>query len=265
MPLHSIPKCRIRITKRISNQKRRRIIYCSCSARSGAERKYSQRLGLPLEEYCSQSEFGGNVVEKSKGKCFVNVKSRISDFKIKISAIVAHKIANFLPSQPFEIENYKSIQNLKLADPKFCNTAAIDVIKGSDVLLVIKLEGVRRNISGDLEARESHFGWYLSDQSKPSEINVFSTTVSPSEDMLLHDEIKKFWDFEEVEKDFIANEADIYVETIFQNTNARQSDGRYVEHFPFKENFPQETYLGHSRNSALAHNHRMEKNSRKIS
>ena len=89
-----------------------------------------------------------------KGKCFFNVKSRISDLKIKISAIVASKIGNFLPTPPIEIEDYKSIQSLNLADPKFYIPTAIYIIIGSDVLHLINLEGIQQNISDNLEARE---------------------------------------------------------------------------------------------------------------
>ena len=115
---------------------------------AGAERSFittsiQHRPSLLLEKHCSEiSGFGGNVVGRSKGKCFVNIKSRISDFKIKISAIVANKIANVLPSQPIKIDNYKSIQSLKLVDPKFYKSAAIDIKIGTDVLPLINLEGI---------------------------------------------------------------------------------------------------------------------------
>ena len=232
---------------------------------SGAEKSFlttriQQKLGIPLEKHPRQiSGFGGTIVGISKGKCVVTVKSRVSDFKLKILTVVTPKIANFLPSHPIELQNYAEIQNLTLADPYFYQPAVIDMIIGSDFLPFINLEGVRKNISGDLEARESHFGWYLSGPVNTSEINAFSTTVSASENYRLHDQIKRFWELEEVEKDILITEADAFCENFYQSSTTRRADGRYVVRLPFKEQFPKDIFLGPSKNSALGQYYRMEK------
>ena len=56
-----------------------------------------QKLSIPLKPYNSEIPgFGETVVGSSKGRCYVTVKSRISDFKIKTRAIVVPILAHFI-------------------------------------------------------------------------------------------------------------------------------------------------------------------------
>ena len=100
---------------------------------------------------------------------------------------------------------------------------------------------------------------YLSGPVNTSEINAFSTTVSTSENCLLHNQIKRFWELEEVEKDILITEADSFCENFYQKSTARETDGRYVVRLPFKKQFPTDIFLGSSRNSALGQYCRIEK------
>ncbi|XP_065355015.1 uncharacterized protein LOC135949392 [Calliphora vicina] len=222
-------------------------------------KRLQQNLALPLEAHNSQiSGLGGTVVGNSKGKCCVTIKSRQSDFRVKIKAIVVPKLAHFLPSKPIRIHNLPEIKGLCLADPYFFKPSAIDMIIGSDYFPYINLAGVKLNVGNCLEARESYFGWYLSGPEPVSESTSFHTIVSNSEDLVLHEQLRKFWELEEAEKSDIETESDVYCENFFQQTTTRQSDGRYIVRLPFKKIFPTEIFLGPSRNMALAQYHRME-------
>lgn len=230
------------------------------SEKSFITKRIQQTLSIPVNNCHSQiSGLGGTIVGNSTSKCCINLKSRISPFKIKIKAIVVSKLAHFLPSKRAKIENLPDVKNLKLADPNFFKPAPIDMIICSDYLPFINLNGIRSNIGKGLEARESHFGWYVSGPMPANEINIFSTMVSASDDVALHEQIKKFWELEEVERTNPVSENDQFCEEFFQKTTFRQPDGRYVVRLPFRSEFPQDVYLGHSKNMAFAQYHRMEK------
>lgn len=70
------------------------------SEKSFVSKRIQQMLALPIINHHSQiSGLGGTIVGNSKGKCFVNIRSKKSEFKIKIEAIVVSKLAHFLPSK----------------------------------------------------------------------------------------------------------------------------------------------------------------------
>ncbi|XP_075150719.1 uncharacterized protein LOC142224820 [Haematobia irritans] len=94
-------------------------------------------------------------------------------------------------------------------------------------------------------------------------VNAFSTTVSASEALVLHKQLKKFWELEEVEKPQAESDTDTWCENFYKSTTYRQHDGRYVVRLPFKQEYPHEIFPGSSRHMAFAQYVRMEKNLRK--
>lgn len=230
------------------------------SEKSFISKRVQQNLAIPVDNHHSQiSGLGGTIVGNSSGRCFVNLRSIGSNFSITIKAIVVSKLSHFLPSKRVKITNLHDIQKLNLADPHFFKPAPIDMIIGSDYLPLINLNGVLSNIAHGLEARESRFGWYLSGPLPTNEIQTFSTIVSDSDDLALNEQIKKFWEIEEVTKISSASENDEYCEELYQKTTFRQPDGRYVVRLPFRQDFPEKVFLGPSRHMALAQYLRMEK------
>ncbi|XP_075150959.1 uncharacterized protein LOC142225069 [Haematobia irritans] len=238
-----------------------RALLDSGSEKSFISKRMQQRLQIPIEYNNSQiSGLGGNVVGISKGNCCLKLHSQHSDFKICIKALVVTSLAHFLPSRPIRAKILENVKHLDLADPYFYKPAPIDLIIGSDYLPFINRKGVVLPILNGIEARESHFGWYLFGPASTEPINSFSTFVSFTEENALHDQLKKFWDIEEVERSPTQSDEDSYCEELYRSTTYRESDGRYVVRLPFKKEYPSNISLGSSRHMALAQYCRMEKN-----
>lgn len=106
------------------------------------------------------------------------------------------KLAHFIPSKNIMVEKLPELTNLNLADPYFYNLSPIDMIIGSYYLPVINMTGVLSNIGSGLEARESQFGWYLLEPM--ISINTFTTCISSPDNQLLHEDLKKIWQIEEI-------------------------------------------------------------------
>ena len=111
---------------------------------------------------------------------------------------------------------------------------------------------------GCLEARASHFVWYISGSAPPDSIQTFSTSVKVLENSEISKQLKKFWDLEEVEVSRDQSDGDLYCEQLFNTTTAREDDGKYVVRLPFKQEFPKDLYLGPSKYMAFAQYSRME-------
>ena len=231
----------------------------------GAERSFvssrtQQQLQLPIRNHRAQiSGVGGTVITKSKGQCRIHLKSKKSNFNIDIEAIIVPKLSHFLPSRPVKLPNLSDFEQFDLADPLFAQPGPIDLILGSDVLPFINCEGTRI-LEGCLEARASRLGWYISGPAPTDHeiIQTFSTTVTVTEDSDLCQQLKRFWDIEEVEIPKLQCENDIYCEELYRSTTQRGADGKYVVRLPFKKEFPQEIYLGPTKYMALAQYRRME-------
>ncbi|XP_075151197.1 uncharacterized protein LOC142225306 [Haematobia irritans] len=240
-----------------------RALLDSGSEKSFISKRLQQKLKIPIEYYNSQiSGLGGTVVGNSKGRCSLKLHSRLSDFHICIKALVVSSLAHFLPSRPIRT-TLEKVKHLNLADPNFYVPAPIDLIIGSDYLPFINKKGIVLPIVGGIEARESHFGWYLFGPATTEPIHAFSTFISPCEENLLHDQLKKFWEVEEVERSIAQSNEDIWCEDFYKNTTYRDPDGRYVVRLPFKKEYPEFVSLGSSRNMALAQYCRMEATLRK--
>ena len=228
---------------------------------AGAEKSFissriQQKLQLPIEKHHAQiSGIGGTVVSKSKGRCNVLLGSKHSNFKIHITAIIVPKLSHLLPSRLVKLQNIEEIKNLELADPNFHKPGPIDMIIGSDFLPLINREGMKV-LEGCLEARSSNFGWYISGPAPTDSVQTFSTTVSENTEICSL--LKRFWELEDVEPEKNQSDSDIFCEEFYKSTTTRGNDGKYVVRLPFKKEYPDQIYLGPSKNMAFAQYSRME-------
>lgn len=237
-----------------------RVLLDGGSEKSFITKRMQQNLGLPTSSYHTQiSGLGGTIVGNSSAQCSVTLKSTHTNFKIKINAVVVTKLTHFLPSKQIKFESLPDFKLLKLSDPTFYKPSPIDMIIGSDFLPHINLTGIRSIIENGLEARESHFGWYLSGPLPVTEINTFTTSVTESNDIALHEQMRQFWELENVQNEKSMSNEDAYCEEFYKQTTYRQADGRYVTRLPLRQEFPENVFLGTSRDMALAQYHRMEK------
>lgn len=230
------------------------------SEKTFISKRIQQNLRLPVDNHHYKiSGLGGTVVSNSNSLCYVNIKSKTTNFTIKLKAIVVSKLAHLLPSKRIKCECLPDMKDFNLADPNFFKPSPIDMIIGSDYIPSINLNGVRPNIIKGLEARESQFGWYLSGPLPAAVVSTFTTSVIASDDIALHEQMRRFWELEEVSNIHKMSETDTYCEEFFKQTTYRNQNGRYVVRLPFRKEFPKEVYLGPSKNIALAQFYRMEK------
>ncbi|XP_073841583.1 uncharacterized protein [Musca autumnalis] len=215
------------------------------------------RFDIPTRKsFTMISGLGGTVLENSSKSCQITLISRQSDFKLTTTAIVVSSLNHLMPASPTAIYDFTNLQKLQLADPNFFKPAPIDMLIGSDVLPRIK-PGLEKNVSGDLLAQSTEFGWIVSGKPTSNSVVSFASwtaTIDP-----LNEELKKIWELENISNEKTLSASDIWCEEFYMNTVTRRADGRYVVSLPFKQNLPCDQYLGSSRPAAMGQFLRMEK------
>ncbi|XP_075151112.1 uncharacterized protein LOC142225221 [Haematobia irritans] len=218
------------------------------------------KYSIPTKKaFTTISGLGGTVLENSSKFCDLILESRKSDFKLSTTAIVITNMNHFMPSTPSRISDWSDLKKIDLADPQFYKPAQIDMLLGSDVLPFILKSGFQRNISGSLLAQETEFGWIVSGPIRS--VTSFASFVTSYD--TVNDEVRKFWELEEVplSKNFSENE--IWCEEYYKDTTIRQSDGKYSVRLPFRNDLPSNITLGSTRRAAMGQYLNLERNLKK--
>ncbi|XP_059222203.1 uncharacterized protein LOC131996641 [Stomoxys calcitrans] len=217
-----------------------------------------RQLSIPTKKSLTRiSGLGGTVLENSSKLCDVTLQSRKSDFKLRTSAIVISNLKHLMPGAPTQISDWSALNRLELADPNFFKPGPIDMLLGSDILPYIIKSGVQKNVSGSLLAQETEFGWLISGPPRPRSVTTFASWVVSTD--TLNDDIRKFWEIEEVPIAKPLSESDARCEEFFRKTTDRLPDGRYRVRLPFRQDLPPDRVLGSSRRIAMGQFFRMEK------
>ncbi|XP_054083224.1 uncharacterized protein LOC128920268 isoform X1 [Zeugodacus cucurbitae] len=228
------------------------------SQRSFISSKVQNRLKLPIKHSNFQiSGMGGSIIQNSNKICPITIVSPSADIRIDAQAIVLPQLTNLLPSYEVNKKHWEKCSHLKLADPNCHTPSQIDILLGSDLIPQIILEGIEK-ISNKLLAQNTIFGWIISGQ-VTEKINSFTTQVENITNEYLNNQLKKFWEVEELPQITQLSEEDQACEAYYKSTTTRNEHGRYVVRLPFKPTFPETTALGHSRISAVQQFLSMEK------
>ncbi|XP_075154241.1 uncharacterized protein LOC142227692 [Haematobia irritans] len=235
------------------------------SEKTFISRRLQQRILLPTESRRFEIRgVGGQVIANSSHICPITIFSESHNTTIDTHAIVVPKTTRLLPSffVPKGEIGDADLEGLDLADPQFHLPGHIDLLLGSNILPKIMLHGVR-NICDSLLAQSTIFGWVISGPIASQSVTSFSLQASDLGEDAICQQLRLFWEQEEVPNEQNLSASDEYCESLYTSTTFRNSDGRYVVRLPFKENYHALSPLGHSRNQSLTQYVRMENSMRK--
>ncbi|XP_024890929.1 uncharacterized protein LOC112466832 [Temnothorax curvispinosus] len=172
-----------------------------------------------------------------------------SSLAFKTIASVMKSLTKYTPSPVTSPVQWSHVADLALADPDPTNSDSIDVIIGTDLYGDLLLDGIRKGSRGQPLAQNTVLGWVLSGpvtdaQARPRTITAQHCSNSPS----LDEELRRFWEIEEIPRAVPLSPEEQQCEDHFLATHWRRSDGRYVIRLPFKTGPPIE--IGDSYNSA---------------
>ncbi|XP_059217400.1 uncharacterized protein LOC131994647 [Stomoxys calcitrans] len=234
------------------------------SEKSFISRNLQQSLSLPTERRHFQIlGMGGQVIANSNSSCKVPLFSETHDKLIDIHAIVVPKITRLLPSffLPDPGVSLDGLDGLELADPNFRTPGHVDLLLGSNVIPNILLEGVKK-VCESLVAQATIFGWVISGPVTIQTVTSFSIQANEISGDPVGQQLRMFWEQEEVPETRHVSLEDEYCESLYERTTVRDSDGRYVVRLPFRKEYRQESPLGRSRSQALIQYVRLERSLR---
>ncbi|XP_070068113.1 uncharacterized protein [Drosophila takahashii] len=238
-----------------SNYQARALIDSGSEATFITERLFNL-IKLPFQVIQAQvSGLNQTVSAETKKLCQLTIRSPTRpSLQLNTTAYVLPQIAGNLPSCPLPQHFLRDLPELPLADPKFYESAQIDLLIGADILPSILLSGTRANICGSLLGQETIFGWILTGPvpaPRQDRISSFSTHVAHTYEASLDKLLTKFWEVEDLPVK-VAKESDVICEDNFLRTTTKDDTGRYVVSLPFRDPENMKWSLGHSRSLALA-------------
>ncbi|XP_070070011.1 uncharacterized protein [Drosophila takahashii] len=245
----------INICHQGSNYQARALIDSGSEATFITERLFNL-IKLPFQVIQAQVlGLNQKVSAETKKLCQLTIRSPTRpSLQLNTTAYVLPQIAGNLPSCPLPQHFLRDLPELPLADPKFYESAQIDLLIGADILPSILLSGTRANICGSLLGQETIFGWILTGPvpaPRQDRISSFSTHVAHTYEASLDKLLTKFWEVEDLPVK-VAKESDVICEDNFLRTTTKDDTGRYVVSLPFRDPENLKCSLGHSRSLAFA-------------
>lgn len=173
----------------------------------------------------------------------LNVKSRVSatvlnkdkSFESNMSFLVVPKLTEFTPAKPLEID-VSSLSNIKLADDKFFEPGAIDILIGAEYFYDLLKPGQICLKDTNLKLQNSVFGYIVSGSLLvKGGANIHCGLIT--DNLELERTLRDFWEIENVERESEISktkEAEICEEHFLKN-HSRTETGKYMVKMPLKE------------------------------
>ncbi|XP_071580176.1 uncharacterized protein [Temnothorax nylanderi] len=221
--------------------------------------RLAKRLRLPRTRVSVSITGIGETAATARSAAIVHVSARDGTGPPpSVSALVLKSLTTYIPQRVPDITKLSYIRELTLADSDPTSAASIDVIIGADLYGAILLQEVRNRAPHEPVAQNSIFGWFLSgpmpmpSQSRPARIQTHHCTVLSE----ISDQLKRFWEIEELPQQTHLSPEEIRCEEHFVSTHSRAPNGQYIVRLPFKSGPPID--IGDSKSSAIALYSRLE-------
>ncbi|XP_032690541.1 uncharacterized protein LOC116853521, partial [Odontomachus brunneus] len=201
----------------------------------------------------SVSAVGGVHAGTYRFAARISLSSLSSDNpSITTNALILNTLTSYSPKRAKGVASLRHLEGVVWADPDPTSLEPIHLIIGAELYGEVMLEGLRKGLPGQPIAQNSIFGWVISGptssilaaqtHSRPCEINsshahhiAVHHCVTESS---LEEEIKRFWEVEELPDRPHTAPDDVACEKHFLETHSRTATGRYVVRLPFRAGPP---------------------------
>lgn len=165
---------------------------------------------------------------------------------------VVSKVTTHLPLQ--RISQHKEFNQLKLADPNYCEPAQIDALFGIGIWISISKSGFIKSSDELAAAQKTVFGWVIY-QTDNETSQIHNSQIKRS--LHIHTErtvpdlsqiMQRFWEVENIPDIRKRSPEEEECERLFMKNHTRNRDGRYVVHIPFNDKIK---LLGKSKSIAI--------------
>ncbi|XP_018394546.1 PREDICTED: uncharacterized protein LOC108773284, partial [Cyphomyrmex costatus] len=219
----------------------------------------AQRLRLSRTRVAVSVTGIGETQSVARHAALISVSSKTGKGpSYSTTAIIMRSLTKYTPPKIAYQISLAHLSGLPWADPQPSSADPIEMIIGADLYGAVLLPGLCSGSSNQPTAQNSIFGWIMSgpistsSSSNMSNVTVNHTTLHDN----LDDEIRQFWEVEELPQVSYLTPEEQRCEEHFRATHSRDSNGRYVVRLPFKANPP--IAIGESRHIASSLLSRLE-------
>lgn len=199
---------------------------------------------------------GGSPVGNVVGRALIEIGSIYNkNYSFRFYALVVRSIGDVSGIEKSNQTEWPHLNGLQLADPTYQEPGPIDLLLGTIPHADVLLDGLHKGNRGDPIAQRTELGWLVSGPMRVSkELNAncnhvtLSKHIGDTDDSGLCQQLKQFWEIEEVMPRRLLTSEESMAEEIFAQSICRSDDGKFIVDLPFKQG-SQDT-LGESRASA---------------
>lgn len=172
------------------------------------------------------------------------------NFELNMTAYITPFITTINPISREAIHKWQHIKDLQLADPSHTNCQDIDLLIGSLTFSQILQEGLIKGEINEPIAQKTALGWITSGAGTYHE-NINTNMICDEQTCLitnddLSNQLKIFWEVEEVTKTNDWSEEEKACYEYFTKTISRGEDGKFIMRIPFKLDPSTPNFLGDS-------------------
>lgn len=178
------------------------------------------------------------------------------------TALILRTLTAYAPKHLSADSSLSHLSDLSWADRDPMSTDPISIIIGADLYGEMLVDGLRKGRTGQPIAQNTALGWIISGSLNMStdsaQTDLSASKIPPAvrrvnahhclDSVSLDQELRRFWELEEIPRPHTVNPLDEQCEQHFCATHSRDADGRYVVRLPFKTGPPID--IGQSRVSA---------------
>jgi len=117
---------------------------------------------------------------------------------LKTTASILKSLTKYSPPPVSTNINWSYLSDLAFVDPDPLNDDPIDIIIGADLYNELILDGVRKSMNNQPIAQRTVFSWVLSGPTSTSFSRKSVTIQHCSSSLSLDQELRKFWEIEEI-------------------------------------------------------------------
>lgn len=188
-----------------------------------------------------------------KNKTHISIGSYYDkQFSLNIETAIVPKLTSLPEISTVSTQSWAHIQGLQLADPTYFKAGRIDLLLGAEAVANILMDGIKRDKPTMPIAQQTKLGWVLSGGCADNTTKVHCNLTLHDETNDITEQLRKFWEVEEVEQPPQRILDEIEIETQFQTSVQRCADGKFMVKLPFKSSPNDPNFLGDSFKSAMA-------------
>lgn len=185
---------------------------------------------------------GDSPVGRVVGKARLTIKSMHDEnYTLPVKVIVVRSIGEIRGFAENAVQDWTHLHGLPLANPKYYNAGKFDLLLGNAAHADFILDKIIRGERHQPIARQSKLGWLISGNAnvRKTGMAVYHTTSFENhvnESFDLGEQLKRFWEIEEVAFKKIPSPEEELAEEIFVKSIRRANNGKFIVDLPFKMN-----------------------------